>query len=734
MHALTSPVTRVTSPVEKALTNQRESGPAQRQQRALHLAFPLLATLALLSAGVTPRAAAAVERGFTAQDLVSLYRVSTPALSADGRRLVYAQRETDLTANKGRTDLWSLDLGRPGALPYRLTRHDANDSDPVVAPDGKSVYFLSTRSGSSQVWRLPLDGGEAQQVTRLPLDIGSFKLAPQGNRLAFSVNLLRACLSEPAPLSCTASRQTATASRQATARTYDALFVRHWDTWADGTRSVLFSVLLAADGMTAGDPVSLSGSLDGDIPSKPNGGNNEYDFSPDGANVALQLRVAGREEAWSTNFDLYLVPATGGPLRNLTADNLAWDGQPVFSPDGKTLAYVAMRRPGFEADRFALKLLDLATGQVREPAADWDRSVASMAWTRTGQALVVNTDDRGQHPLFLIDAGSGARRRLTNEGSTTQFVVGRDAVITGLQSLGSPADWYRVPLAATRTPDANTTPAAQRLTQVNATRLAGVRLGTAEQFSFAGANGETVYGYVMQPWNAVPGHRYPVAFIVHGGPQSSFANNWSYRWNPQIYAGAGYAAVFIDFHGSPGYGQAFTDSISTDWGGKPFQDLQLGLAAATAKFPWLDSTRACALGASYGGFMMNWIAGNWPDQFKCIVNHAGIFDNRSMYYTTEELWFTEWDHGGPYYANAAKHEEFNPANFVAAWKTPMLVIHGEKDFRVPYAQGLATFTALQRRHIESRLVVFPDENHWILKPANSLLWHDEVLGWLAKHL
>lgn len=276
--------------------------------------------------------------------------------------------------------------------------------------------------------------------------------------------------------------------------------------------------------------------------------------------------------------------------------------------------------------------------------------------------------------------------------------------------------------------------AAQRLTDVNATRLRDVRFGKAEQFTFAGANGETVHGYVMQPWNAEPGRKYPIAFIVHGGPQASFANNWSYRWNPQIYAGAGYAAVFIDFHGSPGYGQAFTDSISQDWGGKPLQDLQLGLEAATKRFAWLDGNRACALGASYGGFMMNWIAGNWPEQFKCIVNHAGIFDSRSMYYTTEELWFAEWENGGPYFANPAKHEEFNPSNFVNQWRTPMLVIHGEKDFRVPYSQGLAAFTALQRRGIDSRLVMFPDENHWILKPANSLQWHDEVLGWLHKYL
>lgn len=671
-------------------------------------------------------------RGFTPQDLVSLARISGPALAPDGSRLVWTQRETDLAANRGRTDLWSLDLRQAGATPVRLTRHEASDSDATFSPDGRSVYFLSTRSGSSQVWRLSFDGGEAVPVTALPLEVGTFRLSPRADRLALTLEVPRSCLSSSTPVDCAVAAQGKTTT--GSARTYDSLLVRHWDTWADGSRSVLFSQALDRQGLADGKPVALSAPLDGDVPSKPSGGNEEYAFSPDGSTLAFQIRVAGREEAWSTNFDLYQVDANGGTPRNLTAANPAWDGQPVFSPDGKTLAYVAMARPGFEADRFALKLLDLGTGSVRELAADWDRSIGGLAWTQDSRALVVNTDDLGQHPLVRIDVRSGARTRLTGEGATTQFVVGKDFVITGLQSLTAPADFYRVALSAKGGKAAAAPAAAQRLTQVNAARLGAVRFGQAEQFSFAGANGETVHGYVMQPWNAEPGRQYPIAFIVHGGPQASFANNWSYRWNPQVYAGAGYAAVFIDFHGSPGYGQAFTDSISQDWGGKPLQDLQLGLDAATKRFPWLDGNRACALGASYGGFMVNWIAGNWPERFQCLVNHAGIFDNRSMYYTTEELWFTEWENGGPYFTHPGKHEEFNPANFVNQWRAPMLVLHGEKDFRVPYSQGLATFTALQRRGIDSRLVMYPDENHWILKPANSLQWHDEVLGWLKKHL
>jgi len=274
----------------------------------------------------------------------------------------------------------------------------------------------------------------------------------------------------------------------------------------------------------------------------------------------------------------------------------------------------------------------------------------------------------------------------------------------------------------------------RRLTQVNADLLAARDLGAFERFTFAGANGATVYGHVVKPPGFVAGRRYPVVFLVHGGPQVSFQNQWNWRWNAQAFAARGYGVVFIDFHGSPGYGQAFTDSISQDWGGKPLEDLQKGLAAAVAQFGWLDGERACSLGASYGGFMQNWIAGQWPDRFRCIVNHAGIFDQRTMYYTTEELWFTEWEHGGPYFERPQVHERFNPADHVTKWRTPMLVTHGVRDFRVPYSQGLATFTALQRRGIESRFVVFPDENHWILKPANSTHWYETVLDWLDQHL
>jgi dipeptidyl aminopeptidase/acylaminoacyl peptidase len=667
-----------------------------------------------------PLLALAEPHGLTAADLVGLARISEAAVSPDGRRVVYTLRETDLAADRGRTDLWLLDLDG-GLPPRRITSHEENDGAADWGGSNDGVFFLSSRGGSPQVWRLPLAGGEASQVTRLPLDVASFRASPRGDRLVVAVEVFPDC----GDLECTKKRLEDSRAAKQHGQAYDGLFVRHWDKWKDGRVSKLFSIALDSGPSMRGEPVPLTAALDADTPGKPLGGRADYAFSPDGSQLVFAARLRGHIEPVSTNFDVYRVPAGGGAAPvNLTADNPAWDAQPAFSPDGRLLAHLAMDRPGFEADRFRLVVRDAASGALRFTTRDWDRSIAGFRFAADGKSVYALADDVGQRPLFAIDLASGGRRRLTAAGNVTELDVAGGKIVYALQSLSAPADLHLLDARGRSRP----------LTRVNAERLAEVRFGAYEQFTFAGAGGETVHGYVMKPWNYAPGRRYPVAFIVHGGPQSSFANTWSYRWNPEVFAGAGYGVVFLDFHGSTGYGQAFTDSISRDWGGKPLEDLQNGLAAAVAANDWLDGERSCALGGSYGGYMMNWIAGHWPDGFRCLVNHAGLFDHRSMYYTTEELWFPEWDHGGPYFDIPEGHESSNPANFVKAWTTPMLVIHGALDYRVPYTQGLATFTALQRRGIESRFLFFPDENHWILKPANSLQWHDEVLHWLDRYL
>ncbi|HEX9172921.1 MAG TPA: S9 family peptidase [Telluria sp.] len=679
--------------------------------------------LLMLGTALCAGSALAAPRGFTVDDLVNMERVGSPALSPDATRLVYTVRSTDMAKNRGQTQLWMVDLRAARPVPQRLTNGSASSSEPEWSPSGDAVYFLSSRSGSSQVWRLPLAGGEADRVTDLPLDVDNFRVAPGGDRLALSLAVFRNC----ADLACTKARLDATGKDKASGRVYDRLFVRHWDTWSDGRNAVLYSAPIDASGHVTAAPVSLSGTLDGDVPSKPFGDREEYRFSPDGKTIVFSARLAGKTEAWSTNFDLFTVPAAGGEApRNLTADNPAWDTKAVFSPDGRTLAYLAMARPGFEADRFQIMLMDVATGNKRKLAAGWDRSAGSLRWSADGKTLVADAEDLGQHRLFAIDVASGKVSPLTDKGSIGAFDLRGDTLAYAQANLASGAQLYALKLDARARPT--------QLTWLNAERLADVRWGEFEQFSFAGANGDPVYGYVMKPWDAKPGVRYPIAFLVHGGPQGSFGNGWSYRWNPQVYAGAGYATVFIDFHGSTGYGQKFTDSISNDWGGKPLEDLKKGLDAAVKKFPWLDRERSCALGASYGGYMMNWIEGNWSDGFRCIVNHDGVFDTRGMAYSTEEQWFTDWENGGAYFAVPDNHERFNPVHHVNKWKTPMLVVQGDLDFRIPTAQGLSTFTALQRRGIDSKLLVFPDENHWVLKPANSVLWHRTVLGWLDQYL
>lgn len=682
--------------------------------------LPRLALLLLPligAASLTAQAADAPAAPFTPQDLVSLKRLSDPQVSPDGTRVAYVLRSTDLAANRGRTDLWLLDLTQPDAPARQLTTDAANDSTPRWAADGRSLFFLSTRSGSSQVWRLPLDGGEPQQVTRWPVDVNALQVSPDGKRIAVSMDVHPDC----ADLACTATRLAA--KPKGSGMVFKQLFVRHWDRWEDGTLAQLFTATLDAQGR-AGEPVSLMHGLRANVPSRPMGGDEEFAFSPDGQRVVYSARVADRVEAWSTNFDLYDVAADGsGTARNLTAANPAWDTQPVFLADG-SLAYLAMKRPGFEADRFAV-MLRQPDGSTRELVASWDRSVARLASTVDRRCLLATADDRGQVALFAIDPRKDTVTTLHGSGQVAAFAPARNGLVLELASLAAPADLYLLPARGG---------ALRQLTAVNRDVLDARSTLDATQFSFAGAGGATVSGYVVKPHGFQPGKRYPIAMLIHGGPQSAFGNAWSWRWNPRTFAGAGYAVVFIDFHGTPGYGQAFTDAVSRDWGGKPLQDLQLGLAAALQRFDFLDGERACALGASYGGFMINWIAGNWPDRFRCLVNHDGIFDTRSMYYSTEELWFTEWENGGPYFDTPAMHEQFNPSAHVTQWRTPMLVIHGSQDFRVPETQGIATFTALQRRGIESRLVVFPDENHWVLKPANSLQWYQQVLGWLDQHL
>ncbi|CAM4283428.1 Dipeptidyl aminopeptidase/acylaminoacyl peptidase [Novosphingobium lubricantis] len=705
-----------------------------------------LAATALAVACASP-ALAGQAAPFTPQDLVTLGRLGGVALAPDGRQATVAVTRTDPTTLKRTSDLHMLQLDRRGP-PAMLNWSGA--SDPAYGPDG-SLYFLATSppglpaadGATTQVWRIParpekpgMTGQaqsahqpEYQQVTSFGTDVAGFRLSPDGTRIAVWGDIARTCPT----FGCESDGNTALPGPGSGRHYTDgAGFVRHWDAWeTPGNYSRVFAFAIGPDGKVSGEGQAADGpvgTLTGDSPTKPFGGGEEIAWAADSRSLFFVARQADRDEPTSTNLDIWQSRLDGNAPVNLTAANRATDTLPAASPDGKWLAYAAMARPGYESDRLVVTLIDLKTGERRALTTDWDRSVASLVWTPDSAALIATAADVLDTPAFRIDRASGKVTRLTlnpgREGHIGAVIPMKDGrLLYTRDSIDAPAE-----LMIAKPGKAGTA-----LTDISASVLAQRAPVAVRRFRFAGAGGDTVWGQIVKPDGA--NGKLPTVLLVHGGPQGSFNDGWSNRWNPRVWASRGYAVVTIDFHGSTGYGQAFTDAINRDWGGKPLVDLQQGMAAAAALDSQVDPANACAAGASYGGYMMNWIAGNWPGGFKCLVQHDGVFDARAMAYETEELWFDEWEHGGqPYYAAPGEFEKWNPVNHVAQWQTPMLVITGEKDFRIPYTQGLAAFTALQRRGVPSELLVFPDENHWVLKPRNSLQWHETVFAWIDRWL
>ncbi len=652
-------------------------------------------------------------KGLTVDDMLAMQRVSDPQVSPDGKWVAFSVRETDLDANRGRFDIWvtAVDGSTPAT---RLTSHPEVDNEGRWSGDGKWLYFMSTRSGRSQVWRIKPAGGEAEQVTKLDTDINGFKLMPDGKRLVLAVDVWP----EAKTLAESVKKDEAQAKKKSKAHVYDQLMFRHWDQWEDGKYSHLF--VWSGDA----DVRDLTPGLTTDTPIHPFGGMDQVTVSPDGKSVAYVARVGGKEIAWTTNTDVFLVSTDGKGAKaiDITVGNKAYDFDPMFSPDGKTIALLAMKRPGFEADRQRISLYDVASKKTKVVADNWDRSAGAITWSKDGKTIYTYADNLGQQSIFAVDLAAGTTKVLVEKGTNNSVALAGDRLVFMKDSLKMPAEIFTMKADGSDL---------KQLTSFNKERVAKISWGDYEQFSFKGAKGDTVMGYVMKPAD-YKGGKVPVAFLIHGGPQHSFGDHFHYRWNPQAYAGRGYGVVFIDFHGSTGYGQAFTDAISGDWGGAPYEDLMSGLDAALAKFTWLDGGRVAALGASYGGFMVNWINGH-TDRFKALVCHAGIFDTRFAYYDTEEVWFPEWEHHATPFEKPEEFTKANPVEFVKNWKTPTLVVHGGLDYRIPDTHGMAAFTALQRRKIPSRFLQFPDENHWIVKPQNSKLWHEEVLSWLDRY-
>lgn len=688
------------------------------------LAFALFAS---------PVAAQTAKRAMTPEDLITLKRVGAPAVSPDGKWVVWQQADTDPATYKRTTGLWRV-ATKGGAAERIADLADAGENSPAFNADGKRLYFLSDKSGKDQLWTLDLSapGAAPVQASDFKADVAGFLLSPNGQRVLVWGDVARTCPT----LGCDTSGD-ASLPGPGTGRHFKdgTGFVRHWDQWeTPGSYSRGFAFALNADGTVAGEAIASldgpEGKLTGDTPTKPSGGAEELAWAADSNSVFFVARQSDRNEPLSTDTNIWHAMLDGKAPHSPTLANKGTDTLPAPSPDGQWLAWAAMARPGFEADRQVVQLMNLKTHEKRALTANWDRSVGSIAWTPDSKALLVTAEDVLDNPVFRIDLATGTPTRLKlapkglSEGHLGNVIPLRDgSLVFTRDAIANPAEVY---IAAPGKP-------ARALSHANDATFAALNPATSTRFSFAGANGDTVWGQIHKPAGAAG--KLPVLLFVHGGPQGTYNDGWSFRWNPRTFAAQGYAVVSVDFHGSTGYGQAFTDAISGDWGGMPLEDLQKGLAAALTSDPALDGTNTCALGASYGGYMMNWIEGKWADRFKCLVQHDGVFDAGAMAYETEELWFDEWEHGGhPYHDAPGEFEKWNPVNHVDKWKTPMLVITSEKDFRIPYTQGLAAFTALQRKQVPSELLVFPDENHWVLKAKNSLQWHQTVLAWLDRWL
>ena len=679
----------------------------------------MLTRVAFLLVAAAPLSAQAPKRAITFDDFLSVHATSDPQISPDGHLVLYSVRVADLAANRrtGRTYVVLV----AGGTPRQFPSNDVSASEARWSTDGRRVAYVD----GGQLWVADADGSNRKQLTSLNGGATGPVWAPTGSLIAFTSGVYPSCITD----ACNAEREKARDTSKVKAHVMDQLLYRHWNAWDEGTRSHLFVV--SADG---GDARDLIPGANYDVPPPPFGGSEAYSFSPDAKELAYTAKDQNRNDALSTDLNIYVVPVAGGASTVVTASNKGLDQNPVYTPDGRYIAYGSMARAGFEADRVRLMLYDRQTRSSRELLPKWDRNADGYWFAPDMSALYVAAVDAGRSKLFrasLQKAVAGVPVAIVADHNNTAFSFDQGMrTISWIHDASErPAEVY-VGTVATNAAAVG----GRQLTHENDALVAQLALNPAEDFWFT-SGGTQVQGFVIKPPNFQPGQKYPTVLLVHGGPQGEWLDNWHGRWNYQMFAAKGFGLVIINPRGSIGYGQKFVDDVTRDWGGKAYNDLMRGLDTALARNPWMDRNALGSAGGSYGGYMENWIEGH-TTRFKALVSHAGVFNLESMVGATEELWFTDWEFG-PFTnpaAMTAQYRKYSPHLYVKNFKTPMLVLTGELDYRVPYTESLQLFTALQRQNVPSRLVVFPDEGHWIGKPQNQQLWWNEVQGWLKKYL
>jgi dipeptidyl aminopeptidase/acylaminoacyl peptidase len=736
------------------------------------------------------------KRPFTFEDMMKLKRVGEPVVSPDGKWVVFSVVDVDLDANSKTPHIWIV---ATAGGQEKVLIADQDGDRPRWSPDGKQFAFISTKDRGSQTWIADFDSQTGtvtskNQLTIIATEVDSEVWSPDGNYILFVSNVYPECGGTPVDeMECNANKLDEAGNSKVKAQTFTHLLYRHWNAYKEGKRSHLFVVPIRACSSAEGArgdgqcsllvPAPAARDLtpgDYDAPVFSLGGQDDYAFSPDGKEICYASNH-DKNPAASTNNDLWIVPVNFSQdakaedvlarTKNITADNPASDTSPLYSPDGRYIAYRAQQRPGYESDRFRLMLYDRKTGAKKNLSEKFDAWVGTFTWSPDSSTIFFVTEEAGESPIYQWNVGAlGTKSEtqpktepvLVTGGFNDDLAVAPDGkhLLFTLMSIGSPTEIYRgnlipnkegawamslVDALCTEKPDKNLKNLDEKnctvyvsygsaVTHLNDSVLSQVAMAPLESFWFPGANGDKVQGFLVRPPNFDATKKYPLKFIVHGGPEVPMGDLWSYRWNAQLFAAPtssspGYVVIMINFHGSPGYGQKFIDAINGDWGGVPFEDLMKGLDYAEKTYPFIDKDRECALGASYGGYMINWILGH-TDRFKCLVSHDGMFNAESAWGTTEELWFNNWEFKGTPYDNRAAYQKWSPHQYAKNFKTPTLVIHSQRDYRLDVSEGFQLFTTLQMEGVPSKMLYFPDEGHWILKPQNGRLWYKTVNDWV----